>query len=136
MPFSLENKPQSIIKFVINDPFNIDDLKKILSIISHVLSTKKPFSFYVDCINLTSLPSAEMSKYLILWMRESKEKLLQTLQGSAIIISNQTFANILNGVFKLQPLVKPNLICTDINKGEKFVTDIMTNYFKKTKIVL
>jgi len=126
MPFTIENKKFSVIKITVIDTLNLDELKKILGVLTRVFLAKKYFAFYVDC-NLSKIPSeiTQMTKYLINWMRESHDNLVNYLQGSSLIVKSEVISGILNGVFKIQPTVKPNCITTNLKLGEDFVFDIM-----------
>ena len=134
MPFTVENKEYSVIKFTINETVIQDDLTKILGLISRVFETKKPFSFMVHIdIHTNPAPSTvpSMVKYLVNWMKSNHDNIVKHLLSTALIIKSQVMVNIVNGVFKLQPTIKPNLITTDYEKGEKFVMDIMKEFKHK-----
>jgi len=133
MPFTVENKEHSVVKFVLTDPLVLDDLKRILGLITNILETKKPFSFYVNCaVKIIPTPTQihAFTTYLIAWMKASEPKIKESLQSSAIIITSSTFSSIFNGIFKIKPTIKPNLITTDLRKAEKFVNEIMIKYFE------
>ena len=130
MPFTVENKDFSIIKFILLDPLSKDDLNKVLGLISRVFETKKPFSFYVHCkLKSTPIHVAPMTKALISWLGDNQENIKKYLQSTSIIISSDVYKTLLNGVFSIRPTIKPNLITTDYSRGENFVTDIMKNFF-------
>lgn len=131
--FTVENKEHSIVKFVMNN-LTLEDLKRVLALITSLLETKKPFSFYVHT-NFTELPSpsllASCTNILVKWLKDNEKNIISTLQCSAIIISSSTFVTIFNGIFKIRSPKKPNLITTDLKKAETFVKNIMIDYFKK-----
>jgi len=131
--FTIENKEHSVIKITVVGTLSLDELKKILGVLTRVFHTKKHFAFYVHC-NFTEVPLeiAQLTKYLIHWMKESHNDLLSYLEGSSLIIKSDAIAAVLNGIFKIQPTVKPNYITTNYKLGEEFVFDIMKNYLKKT----
>jgi len=132
MPFIVENKELSVIKFTVTGSLTLDELKKILGILTRVLGTKKPFAFYVDC-NFTESPREiiELTKYLITWMKESHQDIINYLQCSSLIIKSNIVAGIFNTVFKMRGPVKPNYITTNYKLGEDFVLDKMRIYFKE-----
>lgn len=137
--FTIENKEFSVIKITIISSFTEDDLNKILGILSRIFETKKQFSFFVE-MKIKSNPSssviASMTKTLVSWMKSNRENIIKYLNGSAIIIKSEAFAKIINGVFAIHPTIKPNLITTDNEKGEEFVTNIMKEILKKDKTLV
>lgn len=135
--FTIENKEPSVIKITVVGTITLDELKRILGVLTRVFSTKKHFAFYVHC-NFTEVPSeiTQLTRYLISWMKESNKDLVNYLEGSSLIIKSDAVAAILNGVFKIQPTVKPNYITTNYKLGEEFVFDIMKNYQVKKNIPL
>ena len=132
MPFSIENKEFSVIKITVVGTITLDELKKILGVLTRVFQTKKHFAFYVHC-NFTEVPSdiTQLTKYLISWMKESHHDLINYLQASSLIVKSDVIATVINGVFKLQPTVKPNYITTNYKLGEQFVFEIMKKFSKK-----
>ena len=131
--FTIENKQPSVIKITIVGTLSLDELKKILGVLTRVFKTKKHFAFYVHC-NFTEIPSeiTQLTKYLISWMKESHNDLINYLEGSSLIIKSDAISTVLNGIFKLQPTVKPNCITTDYKLGEEFVFNLMRTYLKAT----
>jgi hypothetical protein len=131
MPFTVENKEFSVIKFAIVDTINLEEVTKILGLISKIFEIKKPFSFFVT-IDLKETPSpivmGSILKYLVNWMKSNRSNIVKTLQGSAISFKSQIVSNFMAGVFKIQPTIKPNLITSNPVKAENFVTDIMKKY--------
>jgi hypothetical protein len=136
MPFTVENKEHSIIKFTITETVVQDDLTKILGIISRVFETNKHFAFIVH-IDIQKNPATSevpsMIKYLVTWMKNNKHNITKTLMCTSLVIKSQVMVNIVNTVFRLQPTIKPNLITTEYEKAEKFVTDIMKEFLSKHK---
>jgi len=132
--FTAENKEYSIIKFVISDTFSLEELIRLLGLISRVFEIKKPFSFFVH-INLNTMPSPKellsILKYQVSWMKSNQDNIINILQSSSIIINSSLVANFLTEIFKIKPTIKPNLITNDYDEGEKFVTDIMKKLLKK-----
>jgi hypothetical protein len=130
--FSIVNKEYSVIKITVVGTLTLDELKKILAVLTRVFNTKKHFAFYVHC-NFTEVPLdiTHITKYLINWMKESHNNLVNYLEGSSLIIKNEAIAATLNTVFRIQPTVKPNCITTNYKHGEEFVTDLMKKYLKK-----
>ncbi len=131
MPFTIQNKEHSVIKIGVIGTITLEELKKILAVLTRVFESKKPFAFFVHC-NFNEVPSESTSiiKYLISWMKESHPHIIAHLQGSSLILKNETIVKVFNGIFKIKAPVKPNLITTDAAKAEQFVMDIMKNYLK------
>jgi len=127
MAFTIENKEHSVVKITIVKTITLDELKKILGVLTRIFNTKKYFAFYVHC-NFTESPNeiAQMSKYLINWMKESHDDLINYLQASSLIVKSDIISGVLNGIFKIQPTVKPNYITTNYKLGEDFVFEIMS----------
>jgi len=126
--FTVENMDHSIVKFTIIGILIHDDVVKILGIISRIFETKKLFSFIVhidikEYPNSTTIP--QMIKTLVTWMKANNQNIITSLQSSSIVIKSQTFTNVVNGIFKIQPTIKPNKIFTNINDAETFVKNIM-----------
>jgi hypothetical protein len=71
MPFSIENKEYSVIKISVVGTLTLEELKKILGVLTRVFHAKKNFAFYVHC-NFSETPTeiTQMTKYLINWMKE------------------------------------------------------------------
>jgi hypothetical protein len=132
MPFSIENKEYSVIKISVVGTLTLEELKKILGVLTRVFHAKKNFAFYVHC-NFSETPTeiTQMTKYLINWMKESHDDLVNYLQGSSLIVKSDIIAAIFNGIFKMQPTVKPNYITTNYKLGEEFVFDTMKTFLKK-----
>ncbi len=132
--FNIENKEYSVIKISITGTITLDELKKILGVLTRVFQTKKNFAFYVHC-NFTETPTdlSVLSKYLLNWMKESNEDIKNYLQCSSLIIKSGTLVNVFNGVFKICKPTKPNYITTDYKLGEEFVTQKMKEFLKKSK---
>lgn len=130
----IENKECSVIKITVAGTLTLDELKKILGVLTRVLHTKKHFAFYVHC-NFSEIPSeiTQLTKYLICWMKENHNDLMNYLEGSSLIIKSESVAAVLNGVFKIQPTVKPNYITTNYKLGEDFVFDAMKKHTCATK---
>ncbi len=124
--FTIENKEHSIIKIVIVKTLSLDELKKILGVLTRIFHTKKHFAFYVHC-NFNDIPCeiTQMTKYLVNWMKDSHDNLINYLQASSLIVNSDIISGVLNGIFKIQPTVKPNYITTNYKLGEEFVYDIM-----------
>jgi hypothetical protein len=124
MGFIIENEENSIIKFVLKNPFNHEDLKKFLGILSSLLDiaekdATKAFAFYVDTRDVTL--SAELAKGLIFWMKKNRPRIKNNLIATAVIVRGTIIASLLSGVFKLQPPVSPNIITTNIDKAKLFI---------------
>ena len=135
MPFTIENKEESVIKIVINKTITLDELKKILGIFTRVFTTKKYFAFYVDC-NFTEVPNdiTQQTKYLLTWLNQSKAELTEYLQASCLILKSGIVEAAFSNLFKIYKTVKPNYITTNYKLGEEFVLDIMRNYKNIKKI--
>ncbi len=131
--FTIENKDYSIILITIVNTITIDELQKILGVLTRVFQTKKYFSFIVHC-NFNEIPSdmPAITKYLVNWMKANHKDIVDYLQCSSIIIKSDVLATVINGMFKIRGPVKPNYITTDYKLGEKFVVDKMKNFLKKT----
>jgi hypothetical protein len=132
--FTIKNIENSVVIITIIDTIILDDLKKILGVLTRVFSTKKPFAFVVNC-NVNQVPSEipALTKYLVNWMKESHQDIIDYLQGSSIIIKSDILATVINGVFKIRGPIKPNYITTNYKLGEIFVVDIMKKYFKDSE---
>jgi hypothetical protein len=124
--FTIENMEHSIIKITIIETITLDELKKILGVLTRVFNTKKNFAFIVYC-NISEVPVdiSILTKYLLSWMKETHQDIINYLQGSAIVIKSDLLVAIFNGIFKIQPTVKPNCITTNHKRGEEFITKIM-----------
>lgn len=111
----------------------MDELKKILGVLTRVFQSKKPFSFIVNC-NFSQIPAeaASLTKYLVSWMKDSQEDIINYLQCTSIIIKSEVLSTLINGIFKIHGPIKPNYITTDAKLGERFVVDIMKKFLKKT----
>jgi len=126
MPFLIENKEFSVIKITVIKSLTLDELKKILGVLTRVFQAKKNFAFYVHC-NFSEIPSeiTHLTKYLINWMKENNQNITNYLQASSLIIKSDIIATVINGIFKIQPTIKPNYITTNYKLGEEFIFDIM-----------
>ena len=131
MPFTVDNKPYSVVKFVFSEPFTSGDMTKVLGILSKLLDIGKPFSFVVDT-RTANVPPINASTMLISWMRENKARIKTVLLSSCVVIGNTVASNLvknlLTAAFKIQPTVSPNLITVKYEEGEKFVEDIMKKH--------
>jgi hypothetical protein len=137
MGFTVENKQYSVVKFIFIDPFTANDMLQVLEILTKLLDTKKPFAFFVDT-RTSHVPPLNAGSSLLTWMRSNKHRIKDLLLGSCVIlgntITNNIISKLLKGVFKIQPTVSPNLLTTNYDIGEKFVTDIMKTHFKINSI--
>jgi phage gp16-like protein len=132
---TIENREHSVIKITIVGTLVLDELKKILGVLSRVFSTKKHFAFFVHC-NFTEITSeiTHLTRYLITWMKENHENLTNYLEASSLIIKSDAIAALFNGVFKIQGPVKPNYVTTNYKLGEDFVVNIMKKYLKNNTV--
>lgn len=134
--FTIENKELSVIKITIVGTLTFDEMKKILGVLSRVFEncskTKKHFAFYVYC-NFSEVPSeiTHLTKYLINWMKENHENIVNYLECSSLILKSDIVATAVNTVFKIQGPVKPNFVTTDYKLGEEFVFETMKKFSKK-----
>ncbi len=137
MPFSAENKENSVVKLTFNEPFSSEDMKKVLMIFTKILEKKKPFALYVDTRN-ANRPPLDAATMLIRWMRANRSLSKQYLICTAVVFGNTTaniFAkNLIQGVFKIQPTVSPNLLTVDYDKCVKWVNEKVKNYSSEQSI--
>lgn len=133
MPFTIENKEFSVIKITVVGTLTLDELKKILGVLTRVFQTKKHFAFYVYC-NFTEVPSelAQLTKYLVSWMKATHDDIVNYLECSSLILKSDLVVAAVNAVFKIQSPAKPNYVTTDYKLGEEFVFDTMKKFLKKT----
>jgi hypothetical protein len=103
MPFTVENKGNSIIKVDVVGTIDINELKKILTLLTKVFETKKPFAFIVNC-NFTEVPSelTLVTKTLVSWMISSEQDIKDYLKGSSIVLKSTVLKNVFNGIFKIR----------------------------------
>lgn len=128
MPFTIENKEFRVIKINFVDPLLFEDFQKLLELITRIFKKKQPFAFYVHCnfkSNVSPIQSAQVTKYLLDWLRSSESDIINYLQGTAVIFKSESVSDLLKGVFALKAPKKPMLITTEYDKGKNFVTDIM-----------
>jgi hypothetical protein len=130
MGFTLENKQNKeqygLVKFVFNEPFGSDDMTNVLGILSNLLDLKKTFGFYVDSRNANTPPFNAASK-LLQWLKINKTRFKKQLICSAVIygntVTNNLLSKLLNGVFMIQPPVRPNKLTNDIEQAEKWIDE-------------
>ncbi len=131
MPFSAENKENSVVKLIFTEPFTSDDMKKVLAIFTKILEKKKPFALYVDT-RTANRPPLDAATMLIRWMRANRALSKQYLICTAVVFGNTTanifVKNLIQGVFKIQPTVSPNLLTIDYDKCVKWINDKVKNY--------
>lgn len=134
MGFTVENKSNSVVKFVFEHPFTKENMIKVLEILTKLLDIGKPFAFIVDT-SKAQVPPLDAAKLLRSWMETNRPRIKTTLLASCIVIGTSTYAMIVRkfliGVFTIQPTVSPNLITPNYSEGEKFVGDIMKQHFNK-----
>ncbi len=124
--FIIENKENSVIKITITDTLILDDLKKILGILSRIFKTKRNFAIYIHCdLNEIPLDHLNLIKYLLSWMKENHTNIDNYLHCSSIIIGDEKFYALFNNIFKSRPPIKPNYVTTNYKLGEEFVVDTM-----------
>ncbi len=137
MPFLAENKENSVVKLTFNEPFSTEDMKKVLILFTKILEKKKPFALYVDTRN-TNRPPLDAATMLIRWMRANRSLSKQYLICTAVVFGNTSsnvFAkNLIQGVFKIQPTVSPNLLTVDYDKCVKWVNEKVKNYSSEKNI--
>jgi hypothetical protein len=137
MPFDVENEDNSIVKFTFRETpankFSSDDMKKVLAIFTKLLERKKPFALYVDT-RLANRPPLDAATMMIRWMRANRALSKQYLICTAVVFSNTTAnivaKNLIQGVFKIQPTVSPNLLTVDYDRCVKWIKDKVNEYAK------
>jgi hypothetical protein len=135
MGFTVENKESNehyaLVKFVFNEPFTSEDITKVLSILTNLLDLNKHFAFYVDTRN-ASTPPLNTASSLLQWLKKNKQRLKKQLICSAVIFSNTITNNLvsklLNGVFVIQPPVRPNKLTSDLIAAEKWIQEKIKEY--------
>lgn len=138
MGFTVENKVSNsqyaIVKFVFTEPFNDEDMGKVLTILTNLLDLKKPFAFYVDAQS-ASTPPLNASSNLLRWMRSNKSRFPGQLICSAVVfentISNQIARKLINGVFIIQPPVSPNKLTTNLELAERWIQEKVKKFFDR-----
>jgi hypothetical protein len=123
--FTLENSGTNVItKIHVTEPFSLNDLKTTLETLRLMLKMKKPFVFYAHFdVSASPYDLANMSLYLIRWLKDNEPAIVETLLASAIVINNSIIADIFTGIFKIKPTKKPNLITTNLAEAKKFVAN-------------
>jgi hypothetical protein len=133
MPFTVENEENSIVKFTYSDPFTLDDMKKVLLLLTKLLEKKKSFAFYIDTIN-ANRPPLQAAPLLIKWLRDNRAESKKYIICSCVIMGGSTTSiivkNLLQGVFKIQPTIAPNLLTINHDKGVKWVNDKVKEFNK------
>jgi hypothetical protein len=134
--FTIENKDFSVIKITVIGSLTLDELKKILGVLTKVFQRKKHFAFYVYC-NFTEVPSElpQLTRFLISWMKETHNDIINYLECSSLILKSEIVVAAVNAVFKIQTPAKPNYVTTDYKLGEEFVFDKMKKFHSGLKKV-
>ena len=136
MPFTVENEENSIVKFTFQEPFTSDCMKKVLVLFTKLLEKKKPFAVYIDT-RTANRPPINAATMLITWMRANRAACKLFLICTAVIFNNTSTnimaKNMIQGVFKIQPTVSPNLLTVDYTKGVNWVKN-KVNIYSSTNV--
>ncbi len=138
MGFEVKNKETNerygIVKFIFTEPFNTEDMKKVLEILTSLLDLKKPFAFYVDTRN-ANRPPLNAASILLHWLKANKLRFKKQLICSAVVfgntMSNNLVSKLLKTVFVIHPPVSPNLLSSDMDVSEKWINEKIKDFFEK-----
>lgn len=122
MGFSFEFK-NGIVTFILKGTVSLDEIVEILAIINKLFDKKKPFVFIVDTRPSTGIPPMSAGITIVKWMIKSRQKIIETLDASAIVFKDPKVSALLKWVFTKQKPAKPNFVTTDIDKAIKFVKE-------------
>lgn len=139
MGFTVENKESNehyaLVKFTFSEPFIVEDMTKVLAILTSLLDLKKPFAFYVDTRNANN-PPLNAASSLLHWLKTNKPRFKKQLICSAVIfgntVTNNLVSRLLNGVFMIQPPVSPNKLTNDLNGAEKWIHEKIKEFALKS----
>ena len=100
----------------------IEQFKTFLDGMLQILDRNEKMCMLVDSTAVKSAPlSAAWA--VIEFMKANRTQFQKLSNGTAIVVGNETVANLLNFAFKVQPPTSPYLVSVDIDTANAFVRE-------------
>jgi len=112
----------SVIRVVFNPvkltPLNLKE--GFLNTLQALLDRKSPFVLFVDTTHLQKVPIT-VCVDIVKFMKLNRAQCRETLIASAIVVSSDFIAGLLQNVFKLSPPVSPNTVVAGVEEAWAFL---------------